>query len=190
MRVGNNSRSWFFSAVSSPDEQWGGSEARLIRLRWPGRIHTDWISLDFPRRCSHCALLSCLMGQGSLSSRPCFSCTRWLFSLLKCTYLRRWKDCRWVFWLFVCLCVPFSFFCCSFPGHALWMQQFSLSSPLARIGTSLLFLRFSYKVVYNGKWPSGILEPSLCIHFSKVRFCLFIFIALLCVLPKPIICAS
>ena len=45
----------------------------MIRLRWPGRIHTDWISLDFPRRCSHCALLSCLMGQGSLSSRPCFS---------------------------------------------------------------------------------------------------------------------
>ena len=115
-RVGNNSRSWFFSAVSSPAEQWGCSEARVIRLRWPGRMNTDWISQDFPRRCSRCALLWCLTGQGSLSSRLCISCTRGLFSLLKCTYLRRWKDCRWVFWLFLCLCVSFSFFCCSFPG--------------------------------------------------------------------------
>ena len=91
--------------------------------------------------------------------------------------------------IFVFMCL-FLFSAAASLEHALWLQQFTLSSPLAWIWTSLFFLCFSYKVVYNGKCPSGIPEPSLYIHFNKVRFCLFIFIGLFCVLLKPVICAS
>ena len=110
-------------------------------------------------------------------------------SLLKCTHLRRRKDCRWVFWLSPRLYV-FLFSAAASLERALWLQQFGPSSPLAWVWTSLFFLCFSYKVVNTGKCPSGIPEPSLYIHFNKVRLRLFIFIGLSCMLLKPIDCAS
>ena len=125
-----------------------------------------------------CRHVSVFPGQGD-----CFPCWSVLTSEDEKTVAEYFD----YFCVYVCL---FLFSAAASLEHALWLQQFTLSSPLAWIWTSLFFLCFSYKVVDNGKCPSGIPEPSLYIRFNKVRFCLFIFIGLFCVLLKTVICAS
>ena len=68
------------------------------------------------------------------SSHCSISCISGLFSLLKCTLLRRWKDCRWVFWLFLCSC----FFTAASLEHKLLLKQ-STVSPFMCLQTSVLF---------------------------------------------------
>lgn len=93
------------------------------------------------------------------SSRRYVSCTSWLFSLLKCTHLRRWKHHHWVFWLFLCLRCFFVVVVLVFWGvfamvsleHKLLLQQSTVSSPLAWIRTSLFILYFSHKALYKSE---------------------------------------